>query len=418
MLKIYLDWNVITHCKKGDIYENILNLIEACGDKYIFPYSNAHIRDFSVNPQARKDDYYKDINTFKAICKNHLLEFDKGLIVPSDVISQDYLDKRGGVIEFMQNYDYITLSEYEELKIKFKELIPEKILKRIQGADTDNVIQIIDDYLASNTTYKSLEDLMCESLHKTGELNLETQIKSICLGLDLFGYRPEKKIKKIMNIDTDASHIAFAAFCDYFVTADKRLSAKAKAIYSHYGKYTSVIHPQELEKIINDDLQNEFSLSYAIDCIDKYGIPRIEGDNAYYQFMRTPLFGIFNTCHKADSNFGYKGCKKCGIFRYSFNHTPYLFKSELEKFLNFFRDFMPNEHKDYFQTEYANPMLSTGITNSFIPQFEMVCSGMDLQIKLSIDPSVPVPCPMMYIIAGEGVEEKVLSLSKRLLERL
>ena len=63
-------------------------------------------------------------------------------------------------------------------------------------------------------------------------------------------------------------------------------------------------------------------------------------------------------------------------------------------------------------------MLSTGITNSFIPQFEMVCSGMDLQIKLSIDPSVPVPCAMMYIIAGEGVEEKVLSLSKRLLERL
>ena len=44
MLKIYLDWNVITHCKKGDRYEDILNKVELYGDKFIFPYTSGHFK--------------------------------------------------------------------------------------------------------------------------------------------------------------------------------------------------------------------------------------------------------------------------------------------------------------------------------------------------------------------------------------
>lgn len=47
MLKIYFDWNCITHSK--DKYPYILEICESCKDKFIFPYSNAHIRDLMVN---------------------------------------------------------------------------------------------------------------------------------------------------------------------------------------------------------------------------------------------------------------------------------------------------------------------------------------------------------------------------------
>ena len=52
---------------------------------------------------------------------------------------------------------------------------------------------------------------MTSCLPQIGKLiNVEAQFKYICLGLDLFGYRPENKCKVITNIDTDASHLFYA----------------------------------------------------------------------------------------------------------------------------------------------------------------------------------------------------------------
>ena len=43
----------------------------------------------------------------------------------------------------------------------------------------------------------------------------------------------------------DASHAYFAQLCDYFVTNDKRLSYKARAVYAFIGIKTNVITPRE-----------------------------------------------------------------------------------------------------------------------------------------------------------------------------
>ena len=83
---------------------------------------------------------------------------------------------------------------------------------------------------------------MTSCLPQIGKLiNVEAQFKYICLGLDLFGYRPENKCKVITNIDTDASHLFYASNCDYFVTEDRKLRDKAIAIYSYYRIQTKVI---------------------------------------------------------------------------------------------------------------------------------------------------------------------------------
>ena len=61
--------------------------------------------------------------------------------------------------------------------------------------------------------------------------------------LNFLGFRPDKginKASKIDNILSDGNHIAFAAYCDGVISADKRFCAKARAIYNFRGIPTQV----------------------------------------------------------------------------------------------------------------------------------------------------------------------------------
>mgnify|MGYP004444117737 CR=1 FL=1 len=402
MLKIYLDWNAITHCKKGDIYEVILHAAEECGDKYIFPYSNAHIRDLKTNPHIDKTYFYEDIEILKAVCGKHFLAFENNRITPMFGYPEDYLDEYGDLIEIIQNTDFLSPEIYEYFKDKIKKSLPKEVQQRIQGEKPEKVIFTIDSYISSQTNFRSLQDLMTAYVPNLGGLiNLEAQFKSVCLGLDLFGFRPEKRGKKFTNIDTDASHVFYAAHCDYFVTADKKLRDNAKAMYSYYGYQTKVISPLDLQTIIKEDLPKEYSLDYALSCIEQYGVPRMEADGAHYTLMRNPVFGIFNVCHKIDSYWGYNGSKKCGIYRYCFQNTPYLFYSELENFLNLFEAIVPEEFKEQYKLEYVNPMLSRNTECTSKAKFDIYCTDLDIQISLLSDPMTGFPCPMMQIIVRE-----------------
>lgn len=60
MLKIYLDWNCITHSK--DRFPYILEIAEECAGRFIFPYSNAHIRDLLVSRKSNNEYYQQDLD--------------------------------------------------------------------------------------------------------------------------------------------------------------------------------------------------------------------------------------------------------------------------------------------------------------------------------------------------------------------
>ena len=63
----------------------------------------------------------------------------------------------------------------------------------------------------------------------------------MCMALEMFGFRPEKKDKHLMNIDTDVSHIFYAGHCDIFVTADSKLRGKAEAMYRKNNYQTTSV---------------------------------------------------------------------------------------------------------------------------------------------------------------------------------
>jgi len=59
--------------------------------------------------------------------------------------------------------------------------------------------------------------------------------------LVFIGYRSDKfKRKKIRSIVHDSSHLSMACFCGEFLTNDKKLAERAKAIYSFFNMDTKV----------------------------------------------------------------------------------------------------------------------------------------------------------------------------------
>lgn len=68
-----------------------------------------------------------------------------------------------------------------------------------------------------------------------------------CSVLDVIGFCSEKKSRKISsipNIQSDAAHIGYGAFCSGFLSGDLRLCQRARAIYRYIGANT-IVFPVE-----------------------------------------------------------------------------------------------------------------------------------------------------------------------------
>lgn len=69
-----------------------------------------------------------------------------------------------------------------------------------------------------------------------GPIPLFVGIQCCCTVLDILGFKSEKKsrkLEKIANVRSDATHIAAAAYCNVLLTTDKRMAERAKAIYEY-----------------------------------------------------------------------------------------------------------------------------------------------------------------------------------------
>lgn len=69
MLKIYLDWNIITHLKDDNNRDLYMYLLTN-KDKFIFPYSKAHIKDLLVSKDANNNYYEQDFQSLTEICED------------------------------------------------------------------------------------------------------------------------------------------------------------------------------------------------------------------------------------------------------------------------------------------------------------------------------------------------------------
>lgn len=122
----------------------------------------------------------------------------------------------------------------------------------------DDAIDQISMFLRSKGINMSFDEFLAHCSHGWPFTWVEFFISAYCI-LDMMGFHSDKLPKSthtLRNVTTDAKHAVFASICDWFISADKGLCHKAKALYSHFGISTCVMAPKEVFSAIEMYMQS------------------------------------------------------------------------------------------------------------------------------------------------------------------
>ena len=88
--------------------------------------------------------------------------------------------------------------------------------------------------------------------------NYQDTITELSNFLDFINYETEdikyKNKSKIVSAYRDRMHLEHAYICDYFITNDSKLLARAKTIFSIIGSSTQVYNSKEFKKVIQNNI--------------------------------------------------------------------------------------------------------------------------------------------------------------------
>ena len=354
MLKIYLDWNCITHSKNGDSLDYIEKLAEDYHNIAIFPFSDAHLRDNLVSRKEHNEDFEKDIEQLTKICKSHYLTYDNNSFFPKCAYPKEVIEKNGDTLELIQTTPWITKETYQYFLEAVKKNLPSHLQEQIKSAKPEEVFAIIDTY-TTNITNTDFISFVNKFQPLKNLQSLETQFKSICIALDLFGFQTDKKDKTFQNKDADATHAFMALSCDYFVTNDKRLRNRSIASYKKFKAITKIITPDKLEPILREAKKKASNIDYFKQCIQQFGIGREESDGIHYQCLPYPVLGFFDICFCDFSQ--ERSHTKEAYFIYSFKKSPYVYFTELENLLNIIIQLSNKSMRVCVKKTYCDPIL-------------------------------------------------------------
>ena len=169
----------------------------------------------------------------------------------------------------------------------------------------DEAVEKINSFLKSQGIEMSFNDYVMRSFHGRQVSGNEFFTAAYCV-LDMLGFHSDKLPKAnntIRSVTSDARHAYFAGSCDWFVTADKCLYHKAKALFSHFGVSTRVMNPKETVAAIREEIRpwgqnyllsyigNEFIAEHIVERHDRENDS--DADFVIYKFSRRFL-GVFS----------------------------------------------------------------------------------------------------------------------------
>ncbi len=179
--------------------------------------------------------------------------------------------------------------------------------------------------------------------------------------LDMIGYKSDKLPKSsnaMNNVNTDAQHAYYAAFCDYFITQDTHLSSKALALYNEFGVSTKVITPQDAIAVL-DEQRNDNLVTFIQEQLIEENIERREERSIVYKFTHRFL-GVFTHCVRYDIN-------DCTVleFKLAFdNYSYFVFYGEAAIMVDAVADCLGRPSKEDY--EMARERIIAGETGASI----------------------------------------------------
>lgn len=451
MLKIYLDWNIISYLKNEE-YHELRNYITQVKDYFIFPYSRAHIQDlYQSKSPTNIIKYEQDLDTLTWICQTHLIEYNNSTDAPYpyECTPRQYIERESLTLqayksgfesisfteliksmmdettfESIRNYLFTTLLDNpienpnngllirnlwdaiiflldnlsSILKNKKLEVEIYKSMCRIEGERSMQEMQNIDssdifDYLNElcvSRTNKNLTDTILATLEKTNGINSYNYFLAEYTTLALCGYSRDKK-RNILNIMTDALHAYYAMRCDVLVTKDGGMKKKAQAEFTRFNSSTKIITIEELRSFLDTEMYNQYNLYYIWhEVIPKYSKGEDRGDGRFaFKNIPSPIWGLFTNCIKIP--------EVPNALALKINLVPngYVYYTELERFFYYVVNKLSEKQKALFQKEVIDKFLTRdkGIILSISTFFYYKRR----QIELIADPESEVPLPMVII---------------------
>lgn len=97
-------------------------------------------------------------------------------------------------MEIIQKTDWFPQQIFQKFKENIRKSFPDSVQKRIQGASPEDVFEIINEGLKSINSELTIEELSFSQVNSIRNMmNEEARFKSLCLALDMCGFRPEDK---------------------------------------------------------------------------------------------------------------------------------------------------------------------------------------------------------------------------------
>jgi hypothetical protein len=467
MLKIYLDWNIISYLKE-EKYIDLRNYIAEVKELFVFPYSRAHIQDlYQSKSPTNVVKFEQDLDTLTEICQTHLLEYNDSIDspYPYECTPRQYIERESLTLQaYKSGFDSIIITEliksmmdattFESIRnflfatpletpienpnngflirnlwdtiifvldnlssiLKNKKLEVEiyksmckfegeKNMQEMQNIDSSDIFDYLNELCISRTN-KNLTDTILATLEKINGINSYNYFLAEYTTLAFCGYSRDKK-RNILNIMTDALHAYYAMRCDVLVTKDDGMRKKAQAEFIHFNSLTKIITIEELRTFLENELYYQYNIDYIqYEVIPRYSIGEDRGGGKLaYKNVPSPILGLFTHCIKIPE------APNALALKVNLAPNGYIYYTELKRFFNLVIDNLPDKQRANFQKEIVDKFLTRD--KRIILSIRKVFYFNKWQINLIADPESDVPLPMLIIRKKRKIIillEKIISI--------
>lgn len=252
MKKLYLDYNVISYLRKN-IIPDLNAVYDVAKKSHMTVFSPAHLEDIAVSEMRdcinivvirAEIDFLSSIaqrNGLRPVTRDNVILYDE---------SPEECYKR--VKKYYSNNTYAEVVDAFIIKDAHENpagspreannIPPDKILHHINYREVIALVLYNNKIIGRSEMVESLrwsfDDIKSRFSVFEAYVNIAANI------LEKLGYyrEPEENSRSRLH---DVSHIIYSAYCDVFVSADKRIRKKALAIYSLLQIPTQVLSCEE-----------------------------------------------------------------------------------------------------------------------------------------------------------------------------
>jgi hypothetical protein len=211
---------------------------------------------------------------------------------------------------------------------------------------------VLEPFMGGRSVFEMMNSQVKNYDNPKKEPSLMQRFTMAYTQLEYLGYHPEKITPKnhFPNLVGDSVHAFLAGHCDYFITNDKGLRHKAKAVYQKIPTNTQVVSVTEFVELMTNELVEYIPKSYSYYLIEalenRQIVSESNGEEDGIQKCFLSLFDRFNACE-------IKGKRSISFFRNKCTYAYFVLPKEVEHTVFLLSKCLGVD--DYGRTEFDSP---------------------------------------------------------------